>query len=615
MCRFHYHFHIMPELVKIEETVELPHLRAAVWPILARTDWINRAVGLPPVKYEIKPLPEGGREVTARAKIFGVNLAWREFPFEWTEPEFYQVRRVFLSGPFAECVVGLHLKETVSGCKIEIFGHFTPRNVFGKFLAKKILGPKTMRDMRALIHDIGRHLAGQQCAVMPGLPATLPDETALDAGLKKLSVQNAAAPLVEKLRGFLAESSDVELCRIRPFTVARKWDTDRWDVLKLFLHATRAGLLNLSWEVLCPNCRTAPPTRTASLAQLARSAHCDVCNIQFNAEFDKSVELKFSVHPSVRPCDEQTFCLIGPGAKPHIASQIFLQPNERREWDLLAVKHSYRLNSPQVKEATTFWSVESALTEFDAEIICAPERFELKVLPSQTERKKLFVFNPNKFPVQVVLQESQWDEDILTAARVTNWQEFRDLFAREVISPDEEVTVGSQVVLFTDLRGSTAMYASIGDAPAYALVRDHFKILHDVVAAQHGSVVKTIGDAIMAVFSNLPEALAATREMHEQLSRVNSKENTRLQLKSGLHAGACLAVNANDKLDFFGSTVNLAARLVGHCRGDDLVLADEIYQCAETQKFLGEIQQTGISGEEKFTGFPNPMKVWRIQIV
>jgi adenylate cyclase len=603
----------MPELVKIEETVELPHPRAAVWPILARTDWINRAVGLPPVKYEIKPLPEGGSEVTARAKIFGVNLAWREFPFEWTEPEFYRVRRIYFSGPFAECVTGLRLKETASGCAIEIFTHFTPRNALGKFLAKKILGPKTMRDMRALIRDVGNHLAGQQRAVMSKLPATAPNEIALDAGLKKLSGQDL--PRVQKLREFLAESSDVELSRIRPFAIARKWDADRWDVLKLFLHATRAGLLNLSWEVLCPNCRTAPMPRNNSLSQLASAAHCDVCNIKFNAEFDKSVELKFSVHPSVRPCDEQIFCLVGPGAKPHIASQIFLQPGGRREWNLPAIKKMFRLQSPQVKESAAFWSVESALSAFDAEIVCAPEHFELRVSPPQSNRKKVFAFNPNKFPVQISLQESNWDEDILTAARATNWQEFRDLFAREVISPDEEVTVGSQVVLFTDLRGSTAMYSSIGDAPAYALVRDHFKILHDVVAAQHGSVVKTIGDAIMAVFSNLPEALAAAREMHEQLSRVNPKENARLQLKSGLHSGACLAVNANDKLDFFGSTINLAARLVAHCKGDDLVLADEIYQRAETQKFLGAIGQTGISGEEKFTGFPNPVKVWRIPVL
>lgn len=589
----------MAGLVKIVETVELPQSRAVVWPILAKTDWINRAIGLPPVKYEIKPLPEGGSRVTARTKVFGLKVAWREFPFEWTEPEFYQVRRIFLFGPVAESVMGLRLREMATGCAIEIFAHFTPKNFFGAFFARHILGPKTMRDLRGLLRHVSEHLAGQQRAVMPKLPSAKPNEIELENGLKKLRAKNL--PLVEKLREFIADSPDVELSHIRPFAVARKWNADRWEVLKLFLHATRAGLLNLSWEVLCPNCRSTRLPRNTSLAQLARAAHCDVCNIKFDAEFDKSVELKFSVHPSVRPCDEQTFCLVGPGGKPHVASQIFLESNERREWELPGLNRAFRLHSLQVKET-------SALPSNEVEIVCAPEKFEFHAA------KKLSVFNPNRFSVQLALQESRWDEDILTAARVTNWQEFRDLFAREVISPDEEVTVGSQVVLFTDLRGSTAMYSSIGDAPAYALVRDHFKILHDVVAAQHGSVVKTIGDAIMAVFSNLPEALAATREMHEQLSRVNPKENARLQLKSGLHAGACLAVNANDKLDFFGTTINLAARLVGHCRGDDLVVVDEIYQRAEMKKFLGAIGQTGISGEEKFTGFPNPVKVWRIPI-
>ena len=97
----------MGRLVKIEENVELPHPRAAVWPALSRTDWINRSVKLPAVRYEVEPLPEGGSKITARAKIFGLPLAWREPPFQWTEPEFHQVRRIFLGGPIESGVFGL----------------------------------------------------------------------------------------------------------------------------------------------------------------------------------------------------------------------------------------------------------------------------------------------------------------------------------------------------------------------------------------------------------------------------------------------------------------------------------------------------------------------------
>lgn len=604
----------MPSPVKIEATVELPHSREALWPILAKTDWLNRAVGLPPVNFEVRPLPQGGSHVTARAKLFGLKIAWQEFPFEWTEPKFYQVRRIFSSGPLAEGVMGLRLRETVTGCAIEIFAHFIPRNAFGTFFARFILGPKTMRDMRGLLCHVSEHLAGRQPAVMPKLPTAAPNQGVLEIGLKKLRAENLPEPLIEKLRETFLTAPDVELSHVRPFAVARKWNADRWEVLRLFLHATRAGLLNLSWEVLCPNCRSTRLPRNADLKQLARLAHCDVCNIKFDAEFDKSVELKFSVSPALRLCDDETFCLAGPGGKPHIFSQLVVEPGQTRDWDLPPLKKTHRLRSLQVKDSATVWSVQTALTAFAAEIVCTPERFVLKIAPPKNSEPTVSVSNPNPFPIQIALEEGLWDEDVLTAVRVTNWQEFRDLFAAEVISPSEQVTVGSQVVLFTDLRGSTAIYTNIGDAPAYVLVRDHFKILHDVVAANHGGVVKTIGDSVMAVFSDLSEALAAVREMHERLALMKPKAGARLQLKSALHAGPCLAVNANDRLDFFGSVVNLAARLVERCEGDDLVVTDEVFRRVETQKFVKVTGQTCVAGQEQFTGFPRAVKTWRIPI-
>jgi adenylate cyclase len=592
----------MPRLVKIEETVEVPHPRAAVWPALSRTDWINRSVRLPAVRYEVEPLPEGVSKIIARAKIFGIPLAWRELPFEWTEPEFHQVRRIFLHGPFESGVFGLRLRETKAGCAVEFFAHFVCKNFLGEFLATKIIGPKTMRDMRKLVRHVGEHISGQQPTFMPNLPTAAANQTVLDDGLAKLRAEKIPEPLVARFREFLIQSPDVELSHIRPFTVARGWRVDRWNVLKLFLHATRAGLLNLRWEVLCPNCRATRLPRNSSLANLAGSAHCDVCNIKFDAQFDKSVELKFSVHPSVRPCDEQMFCLVGPGARPHIAAQIYLEANEKREWPPPVTTRDLRLRSVQVKEV-------SLLPARGVEIICQPEKFAFKNLDTS-----FFVHNPNPFPVQVALESGAGDDDILTAARATNWQDFRDLFAAEVISPTERIVIGQQIILFTDLRGSTALYSAIGDAPAYALVRDHFKILYGVIAAHHGGVVKTIGDSVMATFSELGEALHAARAMQAELAGLKSEQNIRLKLKCALHVGPCLAVNANDKLDYFGSVVNLAARLLEKCAGDDLVVADEIFRRAETQNFLRETQASAEADKEQFTGFPEPIRVWRIPL-
>jgi hypothetical protein len=108
---------------------------------------------------------EGGAHIIARTRLATVSVAWQEFPFEWSEQKVYQVRRVFLSGPLAEGVMGLRLPDTSTGCAFESFTHFTPRNVLGRFIARHVFGPKTMRDMRVLVRHDDEHLSGRQPAV------------------------------------------------------------------------------------------------------------------------------------------------------------------------------------------------------------------------------------------------------------------------------------------------------------------------------------------------------------------------------------------------------------------------------------------------------------------
>jgi adenylate cyclase len=386
---------------------------------------------------------------------------------------------------------------------------------------------------------------------------------------------------------------------------------DRWDVLALFLHATRCGLLDFRWEILCPNCRSSRNQLVNSLSGISRTSHCDVCQIEFDAEFDKSVELKFAVNQAIRPRQEQTYCLAGPGGKPHVISQLWLQPGEERAWKLPPLTRPLRLRSPQVKGSRTldpeeFRDLRPALIRTKA------AGFEIEPGRQHSSDDAAHVHNPNSFPVVLSLDQVGWSEDILTAARVTNWQEFRDLFAHEVISPAEDITVGSQVVLFTDLRGSTAMYRTIGDAPAYALVRDHFTILTAVVRNHHGTVVKTIGDAVMACFSRVDEALDAVRDMNRKLA--DDMRAVPLTLKASLHAGPCLAVNANDRLDFFGTTINLAARMVSCCQGGDLVVSDELYHRPEMREFLKQCNTAPELSDVRFRGFNNPRRIWRVDL-
>jgi len=152
----------------------------------------------------------------------------------------------------------------------------------------------------------------------------------------------------------------------------------------------------------------------------------------------------------------------------------------------------------------------------------------------------------------------------LSAKRIFTNQTFRDLYRTDTLAVDQGLKIVSLTFLFTDLKGSTELYARVGDLVAYELVRAHFQLLNRIVAAEGGAVVKTIGDAVMATFPTPERALAAALAMRASIGEVGSATRQEdLILKIGIHEGPCLAVMLNDRLDYFGQTVNIAARVQG----------------------------------------------------
>ena len=387
-------------MIRLESQHDIAFPREAIWPVLSKTDWLNRSLGLPAVKYDIEPRAEGGSVTKARARIVGMEMRWRELPFEWLEPEFYRVHRIFETGPFAEAWMGMDLHEQPGGgTRVVAYSEMATRNVFGKWLARWLLGPKAKRDMRGIIAHTEEFLRGRAKVVLPGLPAHPVNEAELQTGLKKLGETGQPADLVRRLGEFLRESPDVELSHIRPLAVARHWGRDQWETLGLFLHAPRCGLLDLSWEILCPNCRSSRLSPANSLSQLKRTSHCDVCQIEFDGEFDKSVELKFAVNPAIRPRDEQTFCLAGPGGKPHVVSQLWLAPREERSWKLPRLTRPLRLRSPQVRKSLTLLPEEMAAPGQQLVIACETSGFAVRREKGGGQDGVARIQNPNPFSV------------------------------------------------------------------------------------------------------------------------------------------------------------------------------------------------------------------------
>ena len=155
---------------------------------------------------------------------------------------------------------------------------------------------------------------------------------------------------------------------------------------------------------------------------------------------------------------------------------------------------------------------------------------------------------------------------------------FRQMFESDTLSLRESLAISQVCIMFTDIKGSTELYDRLGDSTAYGLVRDHFDVLFAAVEKNHGVIVKTIGDSVMASFRSPSDGVAAALDIRRAFDAFNRRENLRGEVivKIGLHAGATIMVNLNNRLDYFGQVVNMAARIQGTADGGQIVISSEV---------------------------------------
>ncbi|MBV9334724.1 MAG: adenylate/guanylate cyclase domain-containing protein [Solirubrobacterales bacterium] len=484
--------------------------------------------------------------------------------------------------------VGIELGPDGDGVIVTSFADFISTNPAGRVLWRLGKAPVT-----GLLDFCDRYLARK--AAGRADPTATPEQRApvnsarLDQALSRLRAYPVAAELIDPLYERIVEGSDDQLVRVRPFALADTWHTNRLEVLRLFLYATRAGLFELRWELMCPNCRV-PKQEMASLAKLPAQFHCEVCGIAYGTEFDRSVELRFSLHPSVRPVTDLVYCIGGPLRMPHIAAQQYLRPHEERSLSI-APTEPLRLRTVGSTNHLTIAAGPPAGRPATVKVTYADGRWvaphslirgERLELP---EGSMLSLRNHTGGAVLAVVEDAGWTRDATTAAEVTALQEFRDLFSSEVLAPGQQHAIRHIGLLFSDLKGSTELYEGIGDAAAYSRVNRHFDFIRQAVVRLGGSIVKTMGDGVMCAFRQLDDALEAALTVQEQVADWCRAEHIDppLVLKLGVHAGPVIAMTANDRLDYFGRTVNVAARLGDQSRGADIVMLREVLDQASAR--------------------------------
>lgn len=577
-----------------------------LWRVLADTARFNEASGLG--KYQLEELPQADGSVLriGRSRIMGFGLEWNERPYEWLEGSHFRQTRLFRKGPFSRFGISAELTPEASGrTRIDYVLHGEPANIFGHALVALRQIDRAFRHMGMLVETASRHAEAGE----PGpAPFEMPTVELAPGGRERLEAARgrlAAGPyghgLADRLATLIAGAPDVDVEQIRPLKLARDWGVSRLAAVELALAATREGMLRLSWDLLCPRCRGAKRS-VAALDQLPRGAHCPSCNIDYGADFTENVELSFRPAPSIRPVLAGGFCIAGPMSTPHVVMQQILAPGETRDLAAPLPPGRYRLRTIDPGETAEFEHDGGALPAFVADASGA--RLDA-VGPA------IRLANRDARERVLVLERRDWRSDALTAKAATALQAFRDLFADQVLRPDEDVAIDSVALMFTDLEGSTALYQRIGDGAAYNLVRDHFAYLGEAVRRHEGTLVKTIGDAVMAAFADPAQAVAAALSVQRHVGEFNARQqDAAIRIKTGLHVGPCIAVTMNGRLDYFGSAVNLAARLQGESGGGDVVISEALAADPAVRPLLAPFR---LSDERaRLKGFAEPVPFHRL---
>jgi class 3 adenylate cyclase len=161
--------------------------------------------------------------------------------------------------------------------------------------------------------------------------------------------------------------------------------------------------------------------------------------------------------------------------------------------------------------------------------------------------------------------------------------------------------------------GSTELYERVGDLVAFDLVKEHFRLLNEIIASEKGAVVKTIGDAVMATFATPDRAVAAAIRMRDAMADLGAQRQQQgLLLKLGIHEGPCLAVSLNDRQDYFGQTVNIAARVQALAASRAIVATGSVVENPAAVAVLATSGLTPVERRTTLRGISDEIVIYEI---
>ncbi len=586
------------------------HLNASItdlWPFLTDTSTLNKFLGLPQMYYQ-----ERGGRLFGKSTNAGVVSEWEEVPWEWEFHKGLNNARIYSKG-FAHYLRSRYILERVSDQETNFFVHFgwIPRNIVMRLLLKVAMPDlrrkysKALRKIVVLIQnrkDIERRQT--EFYSMAGEVALNGNALEKLESLCRLAVREGAqAEKMDLIKDYILTGPDEELNRIRLKVLARRFGLPLNELTAVFLYASRAGIFNLSWDVTCPHCRGVRESLN-TLGDIPLEGRCDACEITFSTEDIRALEVIFHLNPDIRDVPKKMYCAAEPATKRHILIQKSILPGNIADLTVDLERGRYRI---RIKGRTEYSFLDAGEGP-DTAIRYEGGETEFRTV----QKPQITAVNNSSEPAVFILERKEEDNDSLRPAELFSFQLFRDIYGNQSLAQGMKIELGLQNILFTDIVGSTKMYSRIGDGEAFASVRKHFLKIYEIVRSYNGAVVKTIGDSAMVAFSDALYCMQAAIDLQKAFA--GGQDTGGVFLRISIHSGPCIAVNLNSGVDYFGGTVNLAAKLQSLAEAKQIVFTDDLTRDPRVQSCLKSVGYPVERVEFSPSWMDKPVTVRRITV-
>lgn len=595
-------------------SVQLDASPTELWPFISDTNKIFRLLKFPSVKkiQLSRAAPKGFIEVT-HSRLNSYSL-WEQEPYFWEKPHRFGNTRNYKAGFIKHLKYQVDLTKNNHGTLVTTRIWLEPSNkylfVFLNIFLDKYLKHKYFK----ILKDFDR------CAIQQILLYKTNDfknlakdvESKIQNITQKLEGETKRKRIINRLIEFLKKADDEDLVRIHPYELAEYWGEKKYAVLNVFLHAAKHNVLDFSWDVCCPNCKS-PKNMVRKLKEIRTSHFCDDCDLDFELDFNTNTHLVFTPHPLVRKISQRHYSFGDPNSNAHKLTQRYLKIGEKKYLDLELEEGTYLFKSSEHNGHIILHAREDAEDTFTFYI--TDENFQGQEVEISTSPNITLVNNSSKKQV-CFIEKKDWKKEATYASEIGSAYEFRTLFSREVIKEGVKVNASGVTILFTDIMNSTELYRDEGDEFAIGRVMSHFKIIQQIISEERGGIVKTIGDSVMAVFREPVSALKAIERI-QHIFTGSTGIGESFKLKAGIHYGDCTMVNLNDRTDYFGMTVNIAARLVDMAKEKEIIISESVFSHPDVQLYLNKKKEALFVKEDliELKGFKDKeFKVKQIQL-